>query len=188
MQRQVKGYMIQHSGRFILEDPVLSGRVSGALLEQIRRNETAFKAHDWRPVEEAIALWKAVAQLRSPGDDEGAYNDLVGCAEKMAAYATSMWLKLVLKMLTPRMFVRKFPDMFARDHNFGRIEVVSVSDTSFTARFLDVEGYDYFAPIAHGMAATVLRTIGVKDLKMKITPWSIANPGPPELEVNAKWA
>lgn len=187
MQRQIKGYMVQHSGRFIMEDPVLSRKVPSALLEQIRRNETAFKPHEWRPVEEVVALWKAIADLSDPKDDEGAYNQLLACSEKMAAYATSMWLKLLLKMLTPRMFVRKFPDMFARDHNFGRIEVVGVSDTSFTARFLDVGGYDYFAPIAHGMAGSVLNAIGVKNLQLKITPWSLANPGAPELEVHATW-
>jgi hypothetical protein len=183
----IRGYIIQGTGRFIVEDPVLSRRVPPAIVDQIERNATAFKPVDWRPREEGIALWKAIAETHDPGDDEGAYQTLVRTGEAVGTFATGTFLKLLLKMLTTRMFAKKFPDMFARDHKFGRIENESIDDHGMVVIFKEVQGYDYFAPFAHGWGGFALKSIGVKNLKMRLTPWSLAAPGPEEIRCDAAW-
>jgi hypothetical protein len=183
----IKGYIIQNTGRFMLQDPVLSERIPGTIIEQIEHNATAFKPHEWRPREEGMALWKVIAETHDPGDDEGAYQTLVRTGEAVGGYATGTFLKLLLKVLTPRMFARKFPDMFARDHKFGRIEIDTVEDHGMVVIFKEVGGYDYFAPFAHGWGGFALKSIGVKNLKMRLTPWSLAAPGPAEIRCDASW-
>jgi uncharacterized protein (TIGR02265 family) len=183
----IRGYIIHYSGRFILEDPVLSKRVDPSILEEIAKNESAFLPTHWRPREEAMVLWRAIAGVYGPSDERGAHQALVRCGEKMSTYATTTWLRLLLRMLTPRMFVTKFPDTFRRDHKFGRLDVESVADKSFVVIFKEVGGYDHFAPIAQGLATYAMTTMGLGDVKMTITPWSLANPAADELRVVASW-
>lgn len=185
MAPMIKGYMVQHTGRFIMEDPGIRERVPPQLLDQIRQQQDAFKPHDWRPREECIALWSAIAATQS--DEEASYQALVRTGEAVGHYATGTWLKLLLKVLTTGMFARKFPDMYARDHQFGHIEVVSVHEHGMVVLFKEVEGYDHFAPFAHGWGGFALKSIGVKNLKMRLTPWSLAAPGAQELRCDATW-
>ena len=133
-----------------------------------------------------VRIYHAIADIHA-NDERAVYDDLVRCGAAMGGFATGTFLKLLLKVLTPRLFARKFPDLWARDHQRGRIEIVSVEDNSMVMRFKDMEGYDHFAPVAAGFGGVSLRGMGVKDLEMKVEPWSLAQPTAQEVFIHATW-
>jgi hypothetical protein len=182
----VKGYMVQFAGRFVAEDPLLSKKVPQALLDEIRLNQTEIKPTGWVAREALVKIYRAIVAVH--GDEErGAYDDLVRCGTVMGGFATNTFLKLLLKMMTPRLFARKFPDLWARDHKRGRIEIISIDEHSMVMLFKDMEGYDHFAPVAVGWGGSTLNGIGVKDLEMKVDPWSLTQPTAAEVRVVATW-
>lgn len=186
METAVKGYMVQFAGRFVVEDPVLSTRVPPSLIEEIRFQQDSIKPNEWVARENLVRIYRAIAETH-PDDERAAYDDLVRCGTAMGGFATGTFLRLLLKVLTPRMFAKKFPDLWARDHKRGRIEVVSVDDRSMVMLFKEVEGYDHFPPVAAGWGGSTLTGIGVKNLQMKVVPWSLAEPTAPEVRVIATW-
>jgi len=186
VETAIKAYMLQSAGRFISEDPVLSKDVPADLLDEIKHNQGAFKPHEWAPREILVKLYRAIADTHH-GDERHVYEDLVRCGVAMGGFATGTFLKLLMKVLTPRMFARKFPDLWARDHERGRIEIVSFNDHGMVMLCTDMEGYDHFAPVAVGWGGSTLKTIGVKNLEMKVVPWSLAQPTAAEVRVIATW-
>jgi len=183
----IRGYMIQYTGRFISEDPVLSKRMSADVMEQIKRNETAVEMKDWRPRAEVTALWEAIVDASEPSNQEAAYQSLVRCGERMGSYATGTFLKLLLRVLTPKMFANKFPDFYKRDHRGGEGVVEEISPKRVVLCARGVKGYDHFGPITVGWCAVPLMAMGLKGIKMACTPWSLADPGPDEVRLIATW-
>jgi hypothetical protein len=178
--------MVLFAGRFVAEDPELSKRVQPELMEEIRRNTETIKPTDWVDRERLVRIYRAIVATH-PGDEQGAYDDLVRCGTVMGGFASNTFLKLLFKILTPRLFAKKFPDLWARDHQRGRIEIVSVDDKSMVMLWRDMEGYDHFAPVAAGWGGSTLKAMGVKNLQMKIAPWSLSEPTAPEVRVTATW-
>src|SRR5262245_37295654 len=111
--------MVHYTGRYISEDPIISKRVPAPLLERIDRQRTEFQAKDWRPREELTSLWHAIATAAEPQDEKSVYNALVRCGEKVGGYATNTFFKLLLKILTPKMFASRFSEFYKRDQQGG---------------------------------------------------------------------
>jgi len=179
--------MIQYTGRFIREDPMLSQRVPASVMEAIKKNDTAFKAQDWRPREELTGLWHAIADAAEPRDEAAVYQALVRCGEMVGSYATTTFLKLLLKVLTPRMFASKFPDFYKRDQKGGEglVEEIGTKHVILVAR--GIKGYDHFGPVTVGWSSVPLRGMGLKGVKVSCSPWSLEAPGPEEVRFTASW-
>lgn len=187
MEAFIRGHMIQYTGRFISEDPVLSQRMPPATLDLIRHNQTAVAMTDWRPRGELTALWDAIVDANEPKDDDAVYRTLVRCGGMIGTYATGTFLKLLLRVLTPKMFANKFPDFYKRDHRGGEglVEEIGAKRVVLIAR--GIKGYDHFGPITVGWSAVPLAGMGLKGVKMTCSPWSLAEPGPEEVRFEATW-
>lgn len=186
METMIRGYMVQLAARFVVEDPILSQRFPRPLFSEVRGYQWTIKPSEWVDRDKVVRIYHAIAEIHAH-DERAVYDDLVRCGAAMGGFATGTFLKLILKVLTPRLFAKKFPDMWARDHQRGRIEIVSVQDTEMVMRFKDMEGYDHFAPVAVGWGGTALRGMGVRDLEMKVDPWSLAQPTAKEVLIVARW-
>jgi hypothetical protein len=186
MEPTLKGYIIQFTGRFMLQDPVISARLPARMVESIEANAEAMAPASFYPRAQVMDLWTAIAEAYD--DEAEAYRAIVRCGEAVGAFASGTFLKLVLKMLTPRMFANKFPDMYARDHHGpGHAEVVSIADKSLSVVLKDVGGFAHIGPIAAGWGAFTLKAIGLKGLEMSASPWSRREPGPAEVHIKASW-
>jgi hypothetical protein len=186
VEPMIKGYIIQNSGRFILGDPVISKRVDEAIVEDIHRNEPLLKPTAWYPRRDVVKLWSAIAATQP--DDASAYDALTRCGTFAGTQATTTFLKLLFKVLTPRMFASKFPDFYARDHQGGGEGVVEeIGQNRVVLQARDVEGYDHFGPNTVGWAGVGLRAMGLKNLKLTCDPWSLAEPGPKTIRFVATW-
>lgn len=185
MEGMVKGYLILTSGKFISEDATLRARMPAEIHETIADHAATIKPREWYPRGGAILLWRAIA---AAGDDEATVNDsLIRCGEYIANYATGTFLKLLLKLLTPRMFARKFPDLWAHDHDRGVAEVKSLDDTRMLIVFNDIEGFDHVSVTAQGFIRFALRASGLKSVSTRCPDWSLTTPGPREANVEVTW-
>lgn len=183
----IRGHMLQFTGRFIREDPLLCERVPRDVLERARRYDLSVKPHEWRPREELTSLWDAIARAAEPATEKAAYEALVRCGSRIGGYAATTFLKLLLRVMTPRMFASKFPDFYKRDHQGGEgiVEEIDARRVVLLAR--GVEGYDHFGPITVGWSAVSFTGMGLKNATMTCSPWSLSEPGPREVRFVATW-
>lgn len=185
MEPMVKGYAIQAAIQFILDNPDLKARVPPALVQSITRAQGTFKPTAWYPRSEAMRLYEAIAGA-APNEAE-AYALLKRCGESAAAAAIQGYLKLLLKVLTPKMFAGKFADFWTRDHQSGHAEVSLPEEKRFIFHLKDVGGFTHIGPIVAGFIAHAMEAIGVKDIDVKCTPWSMAVPDANDLNIEVRW-
>src|SRR5262249_24608167 len=120
-------------------------------------------------------------------EEASSYNNIVMCGETIANQAINTFLKLLLKMLSPRMFANKFPEIWSHDHRGGYAEPGVLDGNAMIISIRHVEGFSHVGPIAVGFVGVALRAGGLKDLKMKDQTWSRAIPGPRDIRIEATW-
>src|SRR6185503_15093867 len=112
---KIKSYGFNATLEFIEKnyDEAARKRILGALSPQAQSfMETAKKAQ-WAPPSYSAELWTGIAKEHAASGD--AQEQLVKAGRYQGAYATNTYLKLLMKMLTMKMFAKKFPDICARD-------------------------------------------------------------------------
>ena len=185
MEPMIKGYIIQFTGRYMLENHELRGRLPQAIVSRAERNATALKPATWYPRQDVVDLWRAIAAAHP--DEASARAALVACGTNIGTFAAGTFLKLLFKVLTPRMFANKFPDLWIRDSQGGYIEMGAVEDNSLKFMFKDMAGFDHISPISQGWVGFALTSLGLKQLQASCSPWSLAEPGPREIQFEAHW-
>ncbi len=187
MEELVKGFMIHNTSRYMLEDGELRSRLDPALVARLERMSTDIEAAAWRPRRELTDLWHEIARATTPHDDKHVYDALVRCGEQTGHYSTNTFFRLLLKILTPRMFASRFSEFYKRDQQGGEglVEEVGQNHVALMAR--DIKGYDHFGPITVGFASIPFRGMGLKNVRLSCSPWSLAEPGPTEVRFRVEW-
>jgi hypothetical protein len=159
--------------------------VPPSLLEEARYAED-LKPTAWARRETVVALWRAIAAARP--DPAVARATLVRCGTGLGNTAINSFLKILLRMLTPRLFALKFPDIWGRDMQGGGYAEIAASEDKRVAILLrEVGGFDHIGPVAEGWIGFTLTSMGLKQLEMTSSPWSMEDPGPPEVRIEARW-
>jgi hypothetical protein len=185
MEPLIKGYVLQVSQRYVLDTPAIAAKVPEAILEEVKRSEATIKSGEWYPRQEIVLVWRALADACP--DEASAAAELKKCGHTIAGTAVTTFFKLLLKMLSPRLFASKFPDFWARDHKGGTAALESVSDKGMVLLLNDVERFDHIGPVASGFIEFALSAIGVKQVVATPSPWSLAAPGPRNVRIEARW-
>lgn len=180
----IRGYNVQHTARAIIGDEALKARIPAHTLEEIAIIAKA-KPETWHPRSEVIRLFEII-DAASP-DEATLYANLVRCGEAAAHQALSTFLKLLLKVLSPKQFASKFPDVWSHDHQGGYAEPGVITGTRMLITIRNVEGFSHAGPSAVGFIGVALRASGLKNLQIKDLTWSRANPGPRDVKMEAVW-
>jgi hypothetical protein len=145
--------------------------------------------HDagWYPRSYTTAIYSAIAHHHR--DRDGRVREaMFDLGHAVASRALETFLKLVIKVMTPEVFARKIPDVWARDHKGG----VLVTDTDDVAnkhivfRLKDVEGYDYIGGVLPGFHTATLTALGCKGLRYECD-WTLEKPGPENVTCHFYW-
>jgi hypothetical protein len=180
----IKAYIVEHTGRFILSEPAIRDRVDPSLLQEIEAR-TSQKA-TWYPRRAQVELWRAIVATQP--DEAGAYDALVRSGEYVGTHMTTTFLRLLFKVLTPKMFGAKFPDLYKRDHHGGGEGVVEeVAEKRVVLSARDIEGFDHFGPNTVGFARVAFAAMGLKNVRITCSPWSLEAPGPKDVRFVAEW-
>jgi hypothetical protein len=185
MEPMIKGYAVRDVAQLILDTPALSRALDPEMLAFATGAARALDATAWVPRREMVALLRAIAAAH--GSDEDARRALLAAGRRVCESATTTFLRLLIKVLNPRMFANKFPELFRRDHQGGSIELCEVRDDAIVLQLRDVAGFDHAGPFMAGWIGFALEALGLRVTELTVTPWSRAQPGPPCVDFAARW-
>jgi hypothetical protein len=184
---QVRGYTVLKAASY------LRGRVGE---EEARRLFEGFSPElrqalntaapaAWLPVAHIAELHRAVAAL-GKGNDDLARKELITCGQTMANEATNTFLKLVMRVLTPTLFAKKLPSLWARDATGGKYHV-DVAEDRLVCRLSEMDEFDHIGPISVGYVSFSLEAMGKTIEKTELHNWSLSNPSAPDCWFELTW-
>jgi hypothetical protein len=187
-ERKIKAYGFNATVEYVDKnyDEAARTRIMGALSPAGHAFLPTAKKSQFAAPSYSSELWTAIAK-EHPNDT---FDQLVKLGRYQGAYATNTYLKLLMKMLTVKMFAKKFPDIWARDANFGRFIVGDLADIEkgqLKLGFEDLGNFPYFGPITEGWFAYSFEVMGLKNVKVALQDWSPQNPDPGRLMYHVTW-
>jgi hypothetical protein len=163
-------------------------KLYGSLPSNVRDFIGVARKETWAPPLFSSELWKAIAAHHP--DPAEACKNLVLCGRQAGSYATNTYLRLLLKMLTAKMFAKKIPDIWSRDSNFGKITTGDLDEMKsgrLLLHFTELGSYPFFGPVCEGWFAFSLETMGLKNVKVAVQNWSLNDPDPAKLDFLVTW-
>jgi hypothetical protein len=167
---EVKGYILRATETCLNEsfDAAAQDRIRGRLSDRTRQVTGNLTRSHWYPG----SCWNELIEAVSA--EESSHSAKVDRMRTIGRYlamdATGTYLRLLLKLFTPGMFLRKLPSFFERDMRPGHVKS-DLSDLDNRRVMLSIEGaeaFSYLAPIAAGWIQFVFDQIGVKKSKVHI--------------------
>lgn len=149
-------------------------RLIDGLSPETRAILTAEKAAAWSPMSNYVELLRTVAAL-GKGDDAKARDSLIDAGKFVAQEASSTFLRLFLKMLTPNLFAKKVPTVWQRDFSRGRAEA-EISEQRLVFRMFGISGMDHIPCTAPGFITFAMETMGKSIKSVNVHKWSLEEP------------
>lgn len=189
MEELVKGFVVQHSCRYILEDAQapLRERMSKEAVARAQQLYRDIEPSSWRPRAELVGVWQSIVDVTEPHEDRVVFDALAHCGERTGEFSTNTFFRLLMKILTPRMFASRFSEFYKRDQQGGEGLVKEIGSNHVILGARDIKGYNYFAPITVGFARVPFRGMGLKNVRADCPNWSLKDPGPNEVEIHIHW-
>lgn len=161
------------------------------IIEQLspgaRAEVGTYKDIEFYPAEHWCEILRAIASLAN-GDEAKAEHDLVAVGEYIAQQATNTFLRLIMRVLTPTLFAKKVPSLWGRDNTRGTFttDVSEADNGRLRFRLSDIGGLDHVSVVAKGFISFAMKTMGRPPKSMTVAGWSLAQPGPDEVEIDVQ--
>jgi hypothetical protein len=187
----VRGYVLTQSISFIESDhfePQMRRHMMESLPSDVVNALPGIKPQQWYSRDLLVALQRAVASSRDT--EAGVYDILIAYGAHVCGEATNTFLKLLLKILTPALFAKKIPDFWQRDHrNSARftVDVQRADQGLIKMHMTDAAGFDHIAIPSMGFVLHALTLMGKKNVRMTQQGWSLATPGPNDVDYEVSW-
>jgi hypothetical protein len=175
---QARGYLVKNIANFVKErvEPAEWARASRGLSPELRQLvEGDIKVAGWYPIGQLNELSQVILEFIARGDEERARQAFQTCGEYCAREAVNTFLKLLLKMLTPGLLVKKLPDIFRRDFSDGRL-VPELNGRTLTCRHYDLPGFNHCALYSSGFVIAAFAAMGKTIDSIVLRDWSLASP------------
>jgi hypothetical protein len=187
-ERKIKAYGLNATLEYVEKnyDDAARKRIFGGLSAAGHAFIPTAKKSQFSPPSYSGELWTGIAKEHP----EDTFDQLVKVGRYQGAYATNTYLKLLMKMLTVKMFAKKFPDIWARDANFGKFvvgDLAEIEKGKLMLGFDDLGSFPYFGPITEGWFAYSFEVMGLKNVKVALQDWSPQNPDPGSLRYHVTW-
>ncbi|AKU97362.1 hypothetical protein AKJ09_04026 [Labilithrix luteola] len=184
---KTRGYGIAAALKYCREgvDPARRPKVIASISPETIRYIESLKSAEWYPTVPMTEMFNAVIAA-CDGDMKLAEQDLIGCGIFAARDASNTFLRLVMRVLTPTLFAKKLPSLYARDNNKGTVEV-DVTEDRVVAHFKDTLGFDHLAAMSAGWMNFALESMGKQVTSYKITEWAVTRPNVPDFKIEMGW-
>lgn len=184
-----RGSAILASAEFsdVLCDRTDRPRVRERFSPELKAALVTMKRTTWHPRAMWIEMLRAVVSVHN--DPLASHADLVECGQFISKDAANTFMKLILKIMTPRLFARKFPDFWIRDMRGGvmTVDPAELSNNRFVIYLEDVDGFEHVGPVACGYIGFAMEQITGVPVDIVVSPWSLACPGPSEMRWDISW-
>lgn len=189
MEPQTRGLVIKGFSAYLERHCTESERerIRQALSQDVRIALVNPTTSRWYPRAHFVELNRAVAALHTQEAD--VLEALSAVGRNIAEIATGTFMKLLLKLLTPTLFARKFSDFWAHDNRGGRIDVDStkVNDNQLQFWIRDVRDFDHVGPVGRGYIQFAMSAITGTNVTVNLQNWSLMKPGPDEVHYQVSW-
>lgn len=164
--------------------PQMRQKVLDATPDLTSKRES-LKKTEWYPLAYAVDQCAAIdAQFEDP---HKSYDELKRCGHFIADDAASTYMKLLMKVLTPKLFARQFPEVWKRYHDFGKL-ASDMSHIEENRVVFTIPGYPYVAPMCHGWLEFAFDCLGKGNSLEVETNQPPGAPVPDLVEYRVKWA
>lgn len=184
--RRVRGFMLGNAVRFVEETypPAKRQTIESAYSPELRRLAGRIERNTWYPLEHLIEVFDGLALVHRDPKELGEAVERAG--RFLAEEATNTFMRLLLKILTPRLFASKFNEFWKRYHEFGELRY-DVSDIDRNVVRFEIEGYDYLHFLASGWIRHVFEALGKSGIRVE-TNVPLGERSVPLMKWEATWS
>jgi len=189
-EAMIRGHVLDHAARFYRSsyDHSTAARVDGELSVELKSVLDSVSRAEWYPRRYLVEMLNAFAMVR--GTSDATYSDFVACGSALAD-ANNDFAKLLMRVMTPELFLRKLPRFWSRDHKGGAFELAPATPgEQRVARVMlrSVKHYDHGAILWLGFIQGVLSQLGATQLAITQQGWSWDSPGPQDVTYEVRWS
>ena len=171
-ERLVKGFNLEQTLAFIDHHyshdvrQTIHARLPAALEGKL----ATVKSGTWYPLADLVTILQTMAEVAESPDVAEDNARLLG--QFLSHAATGGFMRLLLKVLTPPIFLKKVPDIWPRMFSFGVFESDPSGFSSGTAvmTMRDVDAFDFVAPVSVGSIESVFSSMGYPDATVGCQP------------------
>lgn len=186
---RIRAFCLKRQLEFIDDyfDEATAARIKRDLPEDLQEKIFQAKPVDLCPVEYSSVLLRAICAAKN--DTRDSYEDLVECGKFVSQEATNSFYKLLMKVLTPEIFLWKMETFWRKDFkDVGKWEVTSGSSRKRAQlNLMGVEGLDHIGPVSQGFIVYVIQSMGHEDVVCESHGWSLEQPGPDQIQFDLRW-
>jgi hypothetical protein len=185
----IRGHVLEHTARYyrLSFDHVAAARIDGELSIEVKSALETLAPAEWYPRRYLVEMLKAFVAVRGSGDTT--YGDILRCGSALAE-PNNDFLRLLMKVMTPEIFLKKMPRFWARDHRAsGTVEIEPLDGPrAMRVRLRGVKQYDHGAILWMGFMHGVLKQLGTSTPIVRQEGWSWASPDPQDVAFEVRWS
>ncbi|MFW5875756.1 MAG: hypothetical protein ACOCXM_03370 [Myxococcota bacterium] len=184
-EKHARGFVVMGIAKYIDEAMPEGGQQVRAATPEVTAHRHELTRTQWYPLSYAVDQCAAIAAKHQ--DPQEAWNEVERCGEFIANDAASSFLKLLMKVLTPSLFARQFPEVWKRYHDFGSLQT-DLSQIENNTVVFTVPGYDYVGPLVAGWIRYIFRSFGKSNLEIETNVPAPGVPAPEEVRFVVSWS
>lgn len=187
----VRGYWISGAVRFMkVHYPSdTNERLLGNLPKAVRASFAQLEPVQWYPRSHHVELLRAIASVKS--SEAQVFEDLLAYGQYLGAEMANGSLQSFLLIAQLRLFARKLPMLWTRDHqDDAKLEgsTAQLDESRLPIRLTGVEDYDHVGIVTLGWLKGMLAGLGHRSVDVKQSGWSLALSAPSEINAEVRWA
>jgi hypothetical protein len=192
-QPMTRGHVIMHTATFLqqsasMKAPGVEAETSLELRTELE-GMTAATFYPRRLHTELLSMLATARGTAGTGNDPG-YTNILRCGAALLS-PENQFSVLLMKVLTPDLFIKKLPRFWQRDHGTsGRCDVQNLDSAAHRAhvRLTDVAGYQHIGIFWLGWLSGMLRELTGTAPDVRQTGWSRDATGPNEIVYEVNWS
>jgi hypothetical protein len=184
----IRGHVIAHTARFVRAHVAGAAdvRLQTLLSGELKAVLAGIAPAHWYPRRHQVELLRALGDVC--GGAEAAYVDLVLCGSALAA-VDNPFMRLLMRVMTPDLFVTKLPLFWQRDHQSSGVMTLKSFDGKHGRLVVsDIAGYDHAAVVWLGWIKQILTGLSAGKAEVDQVGWTAARPGPQEVSYEMSWS
>lgn len=190
-EKTVRGYLISSPAKFIEQH--YAGAEKQAILDRVpaetKELVPQLKDIEWYSRDHEVNYYRALVLFHyERGGEAEMKKSMYKVTYELAEVAMGTFLRLLMKLMTPSLFVSKLPTIWERDHRSGKLAAdgADLANKHLVITLSDVAGYDYLGPGLEGFMAAPLSSMGCKNIRYE-GDWTIEDPGPERFTGHFWW-
>lgn len=190
VEPMIRGHVIQHTAKFFRNEvePELALRIDAALSLELKTLLREIEPASWYSRQLQVDILRAVAAVH--GDEAATRSDLLRCGGAMAVGGNE-FMRLLMKVLTPELFLKKASRFWVRDHqDSGSYHLERLDNEGHNAclRLRGVAGYAHSGLLWLGWMRAIFDEMGQPGAEIVQQGWTWSNPAPDEVVYEVKWS